>query len=183
MVVDNFSKFLFAEPRPDTTAESAASFLHKLGGMVGWPRALRYDNCSQFDNHLIRCLTDLVNVERHPSVPFNPESNGMIERAIKEIVRHLRYIVNDRRIKESWADALPIVLSMLNATQHGSIGLSPAEILLPGLNLDAGLYPHDAARIRSSLDVIPDFQRRKEVQTYVNHLQDMQHQAIAAAKS
>ena len=54
VVVDNFSKFLFAEPRPDTTAESAASFLHKLGGMVGWPRALRYDNCSQFDNHLIR---------------------------------------------------------------------------------------------------------------------------------
>ena len=183
VVVDNFSKFLFAEPRPDTTAESAASFLHKLGGMVGWPRALRYDNCSQFDNHLIRCLTDLVNVERHPSVPFNPESNGMIERAIKEIVRHLQYIVNDRRIKESWPDALPIVLRMLNATKHGSIGLSPAEILLPGLDLNAGLYPQDAAKIRSSLDVIPDFQRRKEVQVYVNHLQDMQRQAIAAANS
>ena len=183
VVVDNFSKFLFAEPRPDTTAESAASFLHKLGGMVGWPRALRYDNCSQFDNHLIRCLTDLVNVERHPSVPFNPESNGVIERAIKEIVRHLQYIVNDRRIKESWSNALPIVLRMLNATKHGSIGLSPAEILLPGLDLNEGLYPKEAQAIRSSLEEIPDFQRRKEVQTYINHLQDMQRQAITAANA
>ena len=181
VAVDGFSKFVFAEPCKDTTAETAANFLHKLGGMVGWPKAVRWDNCPQFDNHLIRVLTDLIGVERHESIPFNPETNGVVERCIKEIIRHLRFIVNERRIKEDWIKALPMVLRILNSQKQAGIGLSPAEIIFPGLDLDAGVYPTNFEVVKPSIEQIPEKGRRQAVEKWVRHLQQVQAQAIKLA--
>ena len=74
------SRFVIIRTAPDTTAESAARFLLEIGGTFGFPKRLRYDNSSQFANHLMTALTTLLSIERRPSVPFNPSSNGVIER-------------------------------------------------------------------------------------------------------
>ena len=60
---DGLSRFVFCEPAPDTTAMSAARFIHRLSGRFGFPEAFRWDNCRQFDNHLIACLLHLIGVE------------------------------------------------------------------------------------------------------------------------
>ena len=99
VMIDNFSHFSFAEAVKSTEAEVAARFIHRVAGITGFPKAYRWDNCSQFENHLVRCLLELIGTERHPSVPFNPQTNGIVERNIAEITRHLKFIVNERRIK------------------------------------------------------------------------------------
>ena len=74
VMIDNFSHFVFAEPIKDTTAESAAKFIIKVSATFGLPKAFRWDNCSQFEGHLVRCLLALIRTGKNPSVPYNPET-------------------------------------------------------------------------------------------------------------
>ena len=128
VAVDNFSKFIWAAPIKDTTAHSAAAFILSLGSTFPYPKAFRWDNASQFSGHLVKALCELLKIDRHPSIAFNPQSNGLIERAIREIIKHLRILVNSRRDKKSWPLFLAMAVKILNTTPHTSVGRTPAEI-------------------------------------------------------
>ena len=183
VMIDNFSHFIFAREVKDTTAETAARFIHEIGSLVGFPKFFRWDNCSQFENHLIRCLLELIGTKSHPSVPYNPETNGVVERAIQEIMRHLRFIVNERRVKTDWSLYLPMVLRILNNEPVATIGLKPVEILFPGRD-DMGDEMYPSCRewlVKPSLDEIPDPARRKVVTQWVHHLRELQKDAIKNA--
>lgn len=182
VVIDNFSKYVFAEPCKGTTAEAAARFILKLGAEWGWPRAIRFDNASQFDSHLVKRLLELLGVERHPSVPYAPQTNGIVERSIKEIIRHLKVLVNERRNKKDWNLFLPIVLRLINTAPHGTIGLSPAQILKPGIDLDRGMYPEKGyENIPAQLHEIDDAKQRKYIGDWLQHLGRLQKHAILSA--
>ena len=182
VMIDNFSHFTFAEPVKSTEAEVAAKFIHKIAGITGFPKAYRWDNCSQFENHLVRCLMETIGTESHPSIPFNPQTNGIVERNIAEVMRHLRFIVNERRIKTDWSLYLPMVLRILNSEKIAAIGLSPQEILMPGLDLDRFMYPEGREEeTKRSISEIPEPQRRNVVRQWVNHLKALQVQAIKTA--
>ena len=181
-VVDGFSRFVWAIPIPDTKASSAATAILQLVGSFGLPTAFRWDNCSQFENHLIEAFVNLLGVEKHTSVPYNPQSNGKVERSIAEIVRHLKFIVNERANHDDWDVMLPMAVRIINANKHAAIGISPAEVLLPGLKLDAHVFPEQQRpAVQRSINSIGDKQRREEIQVYVQHLQELQVQAIRAA--
>ena len=155
VAVCNFSRFVVARSAPDTSAESAARFIIELGGTFGFPKRLKYDNCSQFANHLVKALTNLVGIDRNPSVPFVPETNGIVERGIKEVLRHVKCIVNLRRNHDDWASMLPIAVRIMNAERHAGIGVSPAEIILPGVNLNRNLFPGgSSAAVKEGADEI-----------------------------
>jgi hypothetical protein len=49
VVVDGLSRFVFAEPVKDTTAMTAAQYIHKLSGIFGYAEAFRWDNCRQLN--------------------------------------------------------------------------------------------------------------------------------------
>ena len=182
VMIDNFSHFTFAEQAKSTEAEVAARFIHKVAGITGFPKAYRWDNCSQFENHLMRCLLEMIGTESHPSIPFNPQTNEIVERNIAEIMRHLRFIVNERRIKTDWSLYLPMVLRILNSEKIAAIGLSPQEILMPGLDLDRFMYPEGREEeTKRSISEIPEPQRRNVVRQWVNHLKALQVQAIKTA--
>eukprot|EP01035_Chromulina_nebulosa_P024732 gene24732-32211_t len=57
------------------------------------------------------------------------EENGIVERANKEVLRHLRSIIFDKNILREWGDYLPMVQRIINAQVHESIGVSPIELL------------------------------------------------------
>ena len=182
VMIDNFSHFVFAEPAKSTEAESAAKFIIKISAQFGLPKAFRWDNCPQFEGHLVRCLLALIGADRHPSVPYNPQTNGVVERVIQEIMRHLRFICNEVRIQTEWEVYLPLVLRILNSEPVATIGLSPVQILLPGIDLQAGLFPTAITRAaKASINAIPEKARREAIQKWITHLQDLQIQAIKTA--
>ena len=180
----NMSRFVIIRSAPDTTAESAARFLLDIGGTFGFPKGLRYDNSSQFANHLMTALTTLLGIERRPSVPFCPSSNGVIERGIKEILRHLKIIVNTRRNHDDWGSMLPFVARIMNAEKHAGIGVSPAEIIMPAVRLNRHLVPEKEeafSQVGEGLEEIQDKKRKQDIKDWLHHLRALQAQTIKRA--
>ncbi len=65
----------------------------------------------------------------------------MVERANKEVLRHLKAFVYDTRIRDEWIDFLPLIQRIMNSTVHGSIGVAPAQLLFGNaLHLDKGVF-------------------------------------------
>ncbi len=77
------------------------------------------------------------------SLVYSKEQNEIVERANREVMRHLTAIIFDKRVSEAWSmDYLPLVQRIMNAKVHDTIGVSPAaEELLFGqaINMYSGL--------------------------------------------
>ena len=84
--------------------------------------------------------------------------NGLVERQNKEVLRHLRNIIFDRRLASKWSKYLPLVQRVLNSTRHSSTGLTPSEIVFPnGIQLDKSILTESSSVYVSSY--ILDLQR------------------------
>ncbi len=108
---------------------------------VGIVPQLRSDRGTQFVNGIIKELLDLLQVEHEVSLAYSKEQNAIVERANREVMRHLTAIVFDKRVNDSWSsDSLPLVQRIMNAKVHDTIGVSPAELLFgQAINLYSGL--------------------------------------------
>jgi hypothetical protein len=81
-----------------------------------------------------------VGTQRQLTIAYRHESNGIVERANAEVLKHLRGIVMDRRVAASWSDWLPLVQRVLNATPHLATGVPPARLLFgDAVRLDRGV--------------------------------------------
>ena len=129
VIIDTFTRFVELYKTPDATALSAAQALIQHCGRYGVPQQLLTDNGKQFYNGLIEALTASFGMEHLFTVPYSHEENGLVERANKEVSRHLRAIVLDQRIHGSWSDVLPLVQRIMNAKVHESTGVAPAALL------------------------------------------------------
>jgi transposase InsO family protein len=130
VVIDCFTRWVELYPVPDTSAISAARALLAHVGRWGVPGTLRSDRGSQFVNEIIKDLSTLLVLEHQTTIAYSKEENATVERANKEVLRHLRAIIFEQKVKENWSmDQLPLVMRILNSEQKKSIGISPAEIL------------------------------------------------------
>jgi hypothetical protein len=70
-----------------------------------------------------------------------------VERVNKEIMRHLRALVFDKKTYKYWSDNLPIVQRIINTSMHESIGISPAQLLLGNaVTLDTEMFVPQSQR-------------------------------------
>jgi hypothetical protein len=82
----------------------------------------------------------MTGIEQLKTIAYSHEENGIVERAIKELLRHIRAILYDKNIFDKWGDLLPLVQRILNATRHSTIGYAPAQILFGNaIDLDRGI--------------------------------------------
>ena len=99
-------------------------------------------------------------------------------------IRHLKYIVFDRRIAGAWDTVLGMAVRIINTTKHASIGVSPAQLFSVGRDLDRQLLPSAVpAETKQYIDtLIPNDKRRREaVHQYISHLTSMQAEVVRAA--
>jgi hypothetical protein len=133
VIVDNFSKFVGLYPAKSTTALEAAQAFLKWIGIFGVPKEIRTDGETQFSAQLMEDLSSLLEYHHTIVVAYHPEGNGLVERRMKEIMKHLRALVFERRVKETWSQYLPLVQRIINYSIDGSIGTQPARIILGDL--------------------------------------------------
>jgi hypothetical protein len=69
---------------------------------------------------------------------YLPRSNGIVERWIGELTKHLKYLVVGAGLKERWSDYLPLAVRILNATT-GPPELQASAVRQQKLGL-AGVY-------------------------------------------
>jgi hypothetical protein len=77
----------------------------------------------------------------HLTQAHSKEQNGIVERANKEVVRHLRNMIFEDRIGAKWSEYLPLVQRIMNTTIHSATGLAPADIVFPsrGISVDKSI--------------------------------------------
>jgi len=135
VMIDCFSRWVELYPISDLTAKVAAQALLSFVGRYGTPAEIQSDQGTQYVNELISELTNLMGLDHLLSIsPYSKEENGLVERANKEVLRHLRAIVFDKRIVSTWADNLPLVQRIMNTSIHEGIGTTPYHILFGNLN-------------------------------------------------
>jgi len=132
VAICNFSRMVEIIPLKDLTAETAARALLQIYARYGAPRTIRFDGGRQFDNKLLSEFAELINTKQVKTIPYRPQSNGMVERANKEVVAHLKALVYELRDVDNWDVYVPLVQRIVNATFHTAIGCSPARLLYGG---------------------------------------------------
>jgi hypothetical protein len=141
VVIDCFTRFVELYPVSDTSALPCARALLSHVCRYGTPMTIRSDRGTQFVNGIIKELLSLLQVEHEVSLAYSKEHNAIVERANREVMRHLTAIIFDKRVSEAWSsDYLPLVQRIMNAKVHDTIGVSPAELLFgQAINLYSGL--------------------------------------------
>jgi hypothetical protein len=100
-------------------------------GHFGAPSHLRSDRGTYFVNSLL-----LVGTDHCLTLAYSKEKNALVERANKEVNRHLRAFTFDSYPIHNWRLALPMVQRIMNATYGNRTKLSPSSVLFANaLNL------------------------------------------------
>lgn len=113
-----------------TDAKSAANaVLTEVVARIGLPRYIRSDNGPQYANELVDTLCDMLKMKHHRVLPYQPTSNGVVERTNEEVIRHLRCLFVDFRRMKNWSALVPFVEHIINNSVHSSLGVSPNTML------------------------------------------------------
>jgi hypothetical protein len=140
VAIDCFTRFVELYPVPDTSAYPAAIALLHHVGRYGVPSSILSDNGSQYVNDIINELLKLINTEHSKTMAYSKEENAIVERANKEVIRHLRAIIFDKNISHIWSLSLPFIQRIINSSYESSIGTTPASLLFGNsINLDRGI--------------------------------------------
>jgi hypothetical protein len=91
------------------------------------PKNLLSDNGTQYANQVINELSKLVELSLEKSTAYSHEENGIVERANKEVLRHIRAILFDKDILPTYDICLPLVQRIMNATVHSASSPPPVS--------------------------------------------------------
>jgi transposase InsO family protein len=141
-IMDSFTRWIELFALTTLEAPEAANCLIQFFGRYGVPTELLSDNGSQFVNELIKAILRIVGTKQVLSLAYSKEENGRIERANKEILRHLRAFVGHSKVVDEWVIKLPFAQRIMNASVHSVTGFSPASMLFGNsIDLNRNIMP------------------------------------------
>jgi hypothetical protein len=139
VVIDTFTRYVELYPTYGVNGVEAVEAIIQHVGRWGCPSIISTDGGTQFQNNDVMDLLHTLEVKHDITVPYSKEENAVVERANKEVMRHLRAIIWDRRVKEQWAVCLPLVQRIINAKVHETTGVAPMSLINIDLNLDRNI--------------------------------------------
>ena len=139
-----FTRWVELYPLKEISAEATAKALMQHFGRFGSPAQVIHDNGSQFENELIHEIIRLTGIEKIPILAYSSEENAIVERANREVMRHLRAIIYEKNIISNWEDYIPIVQRIINAAKNESNSVGADQLLFGNsIRLDRGIFlPH-----------------------------------------
>ena len=139
-VIDTFTRWVELYPVQTTSAEETADCLLKHIGRFGSPLQLLSDNGPAFVNEVIKSLSRLMGAEWLYTIAYSKQENDIVERSHRDTLRHLRGILNHRKVRSKWSAHLPFVQRIMNASTKERLGVSPGQILFGNaLRLDTNI--------------------------------------------
>jgi hypothetical protein len=113
-----------------TAIETTDAILHTVFMRHNLPLYLRSDRGSQFESQIIAEICRRLDVEQEFILPYVHQSNGIVERANREILVHLSCLLYDLgKTDAEWDALIPFVQYIYNHTVNSSIGVSPFAML------------------------------------------------------
>jgi hypothetical protein len=95
---------------------------------LGVPVTLHSDQGRQFESKLFAEMCQLLRIYKTRTPPYNPQSDGMIERFNKALVTMLSMFVSEYHT--DWDKYLPYVMMAYRAVEHETTGCTPNRMML-----------------------------------------------------
>ena len=127
-VIDHFSKFLFSYLLINKNAKSIVSKLKICFQKYGKPTQIGCDNGSEFNNSAVKSLLEKNNILLIKGKPYNPHSQGVVERVNRSIKNALICEFIDKKLNFQIESALKYVVDNYNNNYHNTIKFSPAKV-------------------------------------------------------
>ena len=128
IAIDHFSKWVEAKATRDISARTTATFLlSDIFCRHGCPQTLLSDNGTNFNAKLVTSLVELLGVHQDFAAPYNPSTNGAVERANSTLVSVLRKLAS--RDTGNWDTYLPAALFAYRLSIHRITKQSPFAML------------------------------------------------------
>jgi hypothetical protein len=144
MIVDSFTRFVFAVPVPDKTAINAGRAIMQSIGIFGAPITIRSDGGGEFVADIIKSIEVMTDIRHHRIQPYQHTGNSIVERMNRSVLEHMRTLIWDKRLRFNgeymWSDLLPMACRIINASFNSSIGCAPCSLLFgDNVDLDRGI--------------------------------------------
>ena len=90
---------------------------------------------------MINQFIELIETTCNHSIAHRHCSNGNIEHANREIIRHIRCITNELKSNNKWSRFVMIVQRIMNATVSSITKVSPSQLLYGNMiTLDRNIF-------------------------------------------
>jgi hypothetical protein len=126
--IDYFSRKVWARPLKNKEAETVRKGLESIFiEMTITPHILQSDNGAEFKNYETKAWLRDQNIKPVFSLPYSPESNGLIENFNKQLRKMMREIFI-RNNNLNWIDNLQLMIDNKNETYNSTIKAKPNYI-------------------------------------------------------
>ena len=177
LIVDKATRWIELFPLQELSALATANALLQVVSRFGMYDKLYSDRGSNFTSQVTQLLMKALNIEQFFSSPYHPASNGIVERRVAEVTRHLRNLVLAIKDNSAWNDSLCLVQRILNSHQSHATGHAPAQLVYGNaIDLNRRLLPSTPV---SSLD--DDTASAVSAKQYVNNLICVQNKLLRNA--
>ncbi|GKT29468.1 Transposon Tf2-6 polyprotein, partial [Aduncisulcus paluster] len=128
--IDSFTRYIEIFPTKTAKAEEAASILyHEYILRFGVPEIIKSDNGKQFVNSLWEHLLKWLDISHRKTTVYNPQSNGIVERSNRELLKFLRALIGEGLEPEDWDKNFPLIRFLMNNQEHTLLGVTPFEMV------------------------------------------------------
>jgi len=128
-VADHFTKWAEAIPLINHTASSVAKALvTQVFSKFGVPRQTLSDRGPEFESELFTQLLKWLEIDKLRSSPYEPSTNGMVERFHRTLNSMLGKVVKESQ--QDWDEKLPLILAAYRASPHSSAGYTLNKLFL-----------------------------------------------------
>lgn len=135
-IIDAFSKLGQAIEIPSRSTPEIVRALIKYFSFYGTPQKISSDPGTEFNNALIKELTDLHKITLHIGTPNNPNSMGLVERFHSTLIEIYRLAKYERKYTDA-ATVMTYAVMAYNNTIHSTTDLTPFEVVFGHTELNS----------------------------------------------
>ena len=174
-MIDRFSRYCMLQPTKTVTAHDVVQAMERWMSIFGPPDMILSDNGSQFVSKVFAEYNKANRTKQKWTTPYNPSTNGMIERLHRWIKERLSLISYDNGAdfvepKDDWSAYLPVIQHIYNTQPNRMLDYAPSEIIF-GRNFimplvkksEDWLEKHRALGPKAPLEAIEWVERRRAI--------------------
>ena len=125
---DHFMKHVMVYMTLDQTTKTVDKFLYQGYISIFGPAArVLSDHSVNFMSNIISKMCKLFGMKKLRTMPYHPQTNGLVERSHQTIVQMIRKLGEDK--KADWPGYLAEIVHAYNSTQSTMMGYSPHYLM------------------------------------------------------
>ncbi|KAL0241642.1 hypothetical protein GEMRC1_006877 [Eukaryota sp. GEM-RC1] len=107
----------------------AYALVFNVCGIFSIPYSIHNDNGPEFANATFNAVCQLLAIDNTTYIPHFSQSNGLVERRHRDVLRNLQRFLIDFGTFDNWTEYLPFVQLQLNATKNRYTEHTPYELI------------------------------------------------------